>query len=106
MQTFLKPYRPEEELEADRDAAIWMHQTGYEIDEFIDLFRRFERRRDRKHDALLPGFLRSHPLNADRIKAVRTVAITLRREAPLDAPYVGVTNLKTRTPRSEREFDR
>ncbi|MDP6445422.1 MAG: M48 family metallopeptidase [Pirellulaceae bacterium] len=103
MQTFLKPFRPEDEAEADRDATNWLHRAGYDSAEFVELFRRFDRLKGGRAEAT-PGFLRSHPLNAERIQAVRMQAAQLNRTKPLDAPYVGVENLERRIPRDKKEF--
>jgi predicted Zn-dependent protease len=105
---FARPFRPEEESEADRDAVAWMLAAGYDPKSLAELFRRWERR-ERQRGGEPPAvldFLRSHPPHAARhadvlAEAARLSAPPLPDPGPL---YVGVRNLRERVTRDERRF--
>jgi predicted Zn-dependent protease len=100
---FARPFRPEQEAEADADAVRWMTEIGYEPLELARLFEQWQER-DGDRAALMPGFLRTHPLPLERREAVQREMLQAggrRRAAPL---YRGRENLKRRIPRSERSF--
>lgn len=105
---FARPFRPEEESEADRDAVAWMLGAGYDPKSLAELFRRWERRerqRGEEPPAVL-DFLRSHPPHAARHADVLAEAARLTAP-PLPDPgpfYVGVRNLRERVTRDERRF--
>ena len=71
---FARPFRPEDEAEADRDGATWAYRAGYDPRELAKLFLRFEERRG-KPNAMIPSFFRTHPV---RPPAIRSGAETLR----------------------------
>ena len=81
LRAFSRPFRPEDEVQADRDAAVWAFRLGYDPREFAELFRRWVERRP-PGDELLPAFLRSHPAPSDRQRAVLQVLEELRRAEP------------------------
>ena len=98
-----QPFRPEDELEADRDGARWAYQTGYDPRELAKLFERL--RGDGPAGIALPPFLQSHPDPASRRKAVLDAYEELQRQRPADRLYVGKENLRRRVARSRREFE-
>jgi predicted Zn-dependent protease len=100
---FARPFRPEDEAEADRDAAQWMFELGYDPMEMAALFRRLDKRQ-MKDAVRLPNFLRTHPYNADRYDAVRNLAERLQAAEPAATLYVGKMNLESRTMRREKQF--
>ena len=100
---FARPFHAEDEAEADRDSATWSFELGYEPLEMAKLFRRL----DRLHPAgpvRMPDFVRTHPYNAERYAAVKKLADELRASQPKRKPYVGIKNLRQRTPRSVKRF--
>ncbi len=68
-RTFARPFRPEEELEADRDGVTWAYRAGYDPRDLAKLFLLFEERKG-KPNAVLPAFLRTHPYDRQRYEAV------------------------------------
>jgi predicted Zn-dependent protease len=100
---FGRPYRPDQEEQADLDAAAWLFELGYDPREMANLFARFGKR-DRVKVFPMPQFVRSHPYYADRQLAVSRVYDELREKHPDRVLYVGQQNLRQRIPRSERAF--
>jgi predicted Zn-dependent protease len=100
---FARPFRPEQEIEADADAVKWMVESGYDAWELAHLFAKWQQR-DGAKAAMRPTFLRTHPLHVERRDAVRREmeqAVGNRRAMSL---YRGRENLKRRITRREREF--
>ena len=102
MRVFMRPYRPEEELEADLDGARWAYEAGYDCRELAQLFLRWQQR-DRQQRHEFASFWRSHPYHEDRYRAVMELYDELQREDPQDGLAIGRENLRTRTPLSSRE---
>ncbi len=102
-RSFARPFRPEEELEADEDGVRWAYHLGYDPREFAKLFLRWEKKQgDRQTN--LPSFLRSHPYHRDRYEAVIAQHERLMRAQPRDDLYVGAKNLIELVPRNKRPF--
>jgi predicted Zn-dependent protease len=103
-QIFARPFRPEEEAQADLDGAVWAYRAGYDPRELARLFMLLEQRAGEKPQPFL-SFLRSHPYNRERARAVARRYEELQRAEPRAALYVGTRNLVERIPRSRRAFD-
>ncbi|MBC8351846.1 MAG: M48 family metalloprotease [Planctomycetes bacterium] len=103
VRSFSKPFRPEDESEADNDGATWAYELGYDPREMAKLFLRMHER-DGRAKAGLPSFLRTHPFHLDRYKALTDRYDELQAENPKDELYIGRENLDNRVPRSAREF--
>ena len=43
LRAFSRPFRPEDEVQADRDAVVWAFRLGYDPREFAEIFRRMGR---------------------------------------------------------------
>jgi predicted Zn-dependent protease len=100
---FLRPFRPEEEAQADLDGAGWAFQLGYDPAEMARIFLRMHER-DGQRPNFVPSFLQSHPFHDERFAAIVRQSDLLRRQNPDAELYVGRTNLEKRIPRMEREF--
>lgn len=103
-QMFARPFRPEDEAQADLDATNWMYRAGYDPQELAKLFLRFEELAKQRGQVSLP-FLRTHPYNRDRYEAVLKRLRELTAAEPRADLYVGTRNLWERVPRSKREFE-
>lgn len=105
INAYARPFRPEQESEADADAARWTLRSGYSPLEFARLFDRFANRAAGRN-APLAAFWRSHPPHRQRLVAVAEVAATEARQRGivLAELYVGRENLQRRIPRHERDF--
>lgn len=104
MRMFAKPFRPEDEAEADLDGATWAYRAGYDPREMAKLFLALHRRDAGKGPEFMPDFLRTHPFHMDRFRAIQERYDELSRAEPADRLYLGAANLQRRIPRSEREF--
>lgn len=107
MRLWSRPFRPEDEKQADLDGAAWAYRAGYDPREMARLFLRLQERNEQRAGFanFLPGFLRSHPYERDRYDAVMQRTDDLLREEPREAAlYAGRKNLELRTPRSKQMF--
>ena len=101
---FARPFRPEQESEADEDAANWAFSLGYDAMELARIFKRLHDR-DAHLPDFRPGFLRSHPFHIDRFNAIQQQVTALERAHPEKShKYIGRENLKRRIPRTRRVF--
>jgi predicted Zn-dependent protease len=100
-----RPFRPEQETEADADATKWMMAAKYQPLELVRLLDRWDRRQDAQMpwQNFVPGFVKSHPDAGIRAQAVAELADKLKANHP-QATYIGRENLRRRVPRSERAF--
>jgi len=98
-----RPFRPEDEAEADRDAVTWTFRAGYDPREFPRLFLRL-RQHPVRAALPLPRFLQSHPIPAERHRDTLQLAKTLLAEDPQAPCYVGQLNLQQRIPRDRKRF--
>jgi predicted Zn-dependent protease len=73
----LLPYNRKQEYEADRIGLILMAKAGYDPAQGIDFWRRFAYAKGDK--MALPGFLSSHPSDADRIRAMEASLMEAKR---------------------------
>ncbi len=96
-----RPFRPEDEQQADLDGARWAYQAGYDPRELADLI---ETAAKSLPAFPLPGFLRSHPVSRERIDGLLNFYAQLQNEQPKAKLYIGRENLRRRTTRAEREF--
>jgi predicted Zn-dependent protease len=102
-QYFARPFRPEQEAEADAEATRWLVASDYDALEWARLFQRM-RARDGQTPAAMPSFLRTHPSPADRDLAVRQLLDQLPAPQEGAQPYRGRENLQRRIPRSQRRY--
>lgn len=103
VKQFARPFRLEEEAEADLDAARWVFEIGYDPIEMAALFRRLHQR-DQANQLRMPSFLRTHPYHEDRYHAVKELSSRLQAAKPDEKLYVGRKNLQQRIPRREKRF--
>jgi predicted Zn-dependent protease len=103
-QTFSRPFRPEDESEADLDGATWAYRAGYDPRELAKLFLRMHQRRP-EPNMPIPSFFRSHPRHRERYEAVMRRYQELAKTEPRERLYVGQRNLILLVPRTKRQFD-
>jgi len=98
-----RPFRPQDEAEADRDGAAWAYRTGYDPREMAALFDRLHQR---SNDPKLPfaAFFRTHPYSDDRASALLKQYDELQQTDPRDPLYRGIKNLAQRIPKSQQTF--
>ena len=96
MRAWMRPFRIEDERQADRDGARLSYQAGYDCREMAQLFLRLHQRGDLV-DLPLPEFLRSHPPATQRYQAIVQEYQRLQVEMPRNELVIGQENLRRRT---------
>lgn len=104
MKMFMKPFRPEDEAEADQDGATWAYRAGYDVREMAKLFLRLHER-DKFGKEALPGFFRSHPFHIDRYQAILDLYDELQGSEPNEKLYIGRANLEKKFAKADKEFE-
>ncbi len=104
MATFLKPFRPEFESQADADAVRWMIAAGYDPRELANLLERWSQQQDKRMpwQRMIPSFVRSHPDAA--LRARKVLELANDSKADLNKLFVGKQNLKQRIPAQQRKL--
>lgn len=74
------PYSRRAELDADKLGAIYMARAGYNPEEAVALWRRFAAWRQKEKKGEAPEFLRTHPLDSNRIRALQEFLPVAQRE--------------------------
>ncbi|MCA9123695.1 MAG: M48 family metalloprotease [Planctomycetaceae bacterium] len=95
MRSFSRPFRPEDESQADKDGAKWAYELGYDPREMAKLFLRMHER-DRGAAAGLPSFLRTHPYHLDRYKALMDLYNELQTANPNPKLVIGADDFAAR----------
>lgn len=91
VRLWTRPFREEDELEADRDGAVWAYKSGYDPRELNRLLAEIGKQ-EGALPAIMPSFLRSHPPAAIRQKALAEVYEELQRTQPRDDLILGREN--------------
>lgn len=94
---FLRPFRPEDEAEADRDGAKWIYELGYDPRALARMFERIGRKKNGADVVMLPMF-QSHPKFSERQRDVLQVYDQLQKKRPKKNLELGVKNLADRRP--------
>lgn len=94
-----RPFRPEQEHEADCSAVTWLYLEGYDPRALAGFFERLHRRRNDAPDNPFPSFARTHPYSLDRRDHVQARLAQLQRWRPRNDLELFAENLKTLTPR-------
>ncbi|OHB69817.1 MAG: hypothetical protein A2V70_14790 [Planctomycetes bacterium RBG_13_63_9] len=102
---WMRPFRPEDEAEADRDGARWAYQVGYDPREMGNLFLRL-RDRNRLQGLPIPSFLQTHPAPEDRNAEIVKLYGELQHAEPSAKLYIGKENLRRRVARVRRRLER
>lgn len=80
-ETWTRPFRPEDELQADVDGATWAFFAGYDPRELAKLFLQLDETRERP-SAGKPAFLVTHPFDEDRFRNIMDRYEKLRDAEP------------------------
>lgn len=100
-----RPFRPEDEAQADEDGATWAYQLGYDPRAMAELYSRLHQRRPLAKD-FLPSFLQTHPAFDTRAQTLQDLYTKLQQEQPQERLYLGTENLRRRIPRSAQRLER
>ena len=68
------------EYEADKLGALYMARAGYNPEEAVALWKRFSAWREREKKREGPEFLRTHPVDSNRIKALQDFMPVAKRQ--------------------------
>jgi predicted Zn-dependent protease len=98
----MRPFRPDQEHEADCTATTWMYQEGYDPHALVGFFERLHRRRNDAPGAPVPffNFARSHPYSLDRRDHVLARLRQLQGWRPRNDLALYPENLRTLHPRA------
>jgi predicted Zn-dependent protease len=92
---FLRPFRPEDETQADRDGATWIHALGYDPRALARMFARVGQRKADAGAVMIP-FLKSHPAFGERERDILATYDDLQKKKPKKNLELGVKNLADR----------
>ena len=94
-----RPFRPEDERDADRDGVAWAYAAGYDPREAVRLF---QKKATKSETAPWAQFFRSHPYDHERTQAMLKQFKALQTEKPPAEPlFLGKENLKNRFSRQQ-----
>jgi predicted Zn-dependent protease len=89
-----RPFRPEDERDADRDGAAWAYAAGYDPREMAHLFQKAA---SKNTNAPWMQFFQSHPSDLDRSQAILKQFAQMQKESPSEKPLeIARENLKKR----------
>ncbi len=99
-----RPFRPEDERDADRDGAAWAFAAGYDPREMARLFQKKGAKSPSAEGMPWATFFRSHPYDQERHTAILKQSAKLLKEHPPAAPlFIGRENLENRFSRQQTE---
>ena len=97
-----RPFRPEDERDADRDGASWAYAAGYDPREMARLFQKKGNKSPTAEEMPWATFFRSHPYDQERHQAILKLAKKLQKEQPMGEPlFIGKENLANRFSRKQ-----
>jgi len=99
-----RPFRPEDERDADRDGVAWAYAAGYDPREMAKLFQKKGAKAPAAEGMPWATFFRSHPYDQDRHQAILKQFARLQKDQPKPAPlFIGRENLENRFSRQQVE---
>lgn len=99
-----RPFRPEDERDADRDGVAWSYAAGYDPREMAKLFQKKGKKGPSAEGMPWETFFRSHPYDQDRHQAILKQFARLQKDQPTSkALFVGRENLANRFSRQQAE---
>lgn len=99
-----RPFRPEDERDADRDGVDWAYAAGYDPREMAKLFQKKGKKAPAAEGMPWETFFRSHPYDQDRQQAILKQFARLQKDQPTSKPlFVGRENLVNRFSRQQAE---
>lgn len=99
-----RPFRPEDERDADRDGVAWAYAAGYDPREMAKLFQKKGGKSQVGEGMPWATFFRSHPFDQERNQAILKQSNQLQKEKPPAMPlFIGRENLEKRFSRKQTE---
>lgn len=98
-----RPFRPEDERDADQDGVDWAFRAGYDPREMARLFEQQAQKNKEapQGDNVWPNFFRSHPGDRDRQAAILAQFKRLQQRHPQAELHQGIENLERRQSRKQ-----
>jgi predicted Zn-dependent protease len=103
VRLWTRPFRPEDERQADLDGARWAYKAGYDPREMVRVIAKIGER-EKNQPMAVPSMFRTHPPSEERRKAVLDLYAELQKQEPKEHLYIGKENLNRRITRAEKEF--
>ncbi|MFO1045487.1 MAG: M48 family metallopeptidase [Planctomycetaceae bacterium] len=102
MKLWAKPYRPEDERDADDDGVTWSLATGYDPREMAKLFPKKVGKNSVTEAMPWATFFQSHPDNGERVKSIHARYAKWSKMNPKAEPlFIGQENLAQRVSRKQ-----
>ena len=99
-----RPFRPEDERDADHDGVDWAHAAGYDAREMAKLFQKKGAKGPSDDGMPFASFFRSHPYNQERQQAIEKQCAQLQKAQPQSTPlFIGRENLINRFSRKQAD---
>ena len=99
-----RPFRPEDERDADRDGVAWSYAAGYDPREIAKLFQKKNGKSSIAEDLPWATFFRSHPYDQERQEAILKQFKQLQQKQPPKEPlFIGRENLINRFSRKQEK---
>lgn len=99
-----RPFRPEDERDADRDGVAWAYAAGYDAREMAKLFQKKGGKSPVAEGMPWATFFRSHPFDHERSQAILKQFNQLKKEKPPAEPLlIGSENLAKRFSRKQSD---
>jgi predicted Zn-dependent protease len=97
-----RPFRPEDERDADRDGVAWSYAAGYDPRELAKLFQKLGAKSSGAEEMPWSTFFRSHPYNHEREEAIQKQFSQNHKKKSKPAPlFIGQENLANRKSRKQ-----
>ena len=97
-----RPFRPEDERDADHDGVAWSYAAGYDPRDLAKLFQKMGANSKKGEELPWSTFVRSHPYNQERKEAVLKQFHQIRKKNPTTEPlFIGRENLFNRKSRKQ-----
>jgi predicted Zn-dependent protease len=98
-----RPFRPEDERDADHDGVAWAYAAGYDPREMTKLFQKKGAKAPNAEGMPWATFFRSHPYNQERQQATMKQYEALQKENPQADLFIGRENLANRFSRKQTD---
>lgn len=104
MKLWAKPFRPEDERDADHDGVAWSLAAGYDPREMAKLFSRKVGKTPATSGASWATFFQSHPDNGERVKSINAqYSKWLKMNSKSEPLFIGQENLAQRFSRKQSQ---
>lgn len=104
IKLWARPFRPEDERDADHDGVAWCYAAGYDPREMARIFQQKPTKANLSPQNPWAPFFRSHPYDQERQTAILKQCKQLQKKSPPAEPlFIGQDNLKERFSRKQEK---